>query len=119
MVDSNSNSTSQTAGRALDPALLEEIVQRVVEVAEPDRIILFGSAARGELGRDSDVDLLVVKSDVEHRRRLAQKIHLNMFGVEAAVDVLVVTPDDLDVYREKVGSVIQPALREGREVYAA
>ncbi|MBI4540739.1 MAG: nucleotidyltransferase domain-containing protein [Gemmatimonadetes bacterium] len=103
----------------MDPAVLDEIVRRVVEVARPDRIILFGSAARGEMGPDSDVDLLVVKSGVEHRRRLAQAIHRAMSGVEAAVDVLVVMPEDIEQYRDKVRPIIGPAMREGREVYVA
>jgi hypothetical protein len=54
-----------------DPAALETLIRRIVEVARPDRIVLFGSTARGEMGPDSDIDVLVVKSDVEHRRRLA------------------------------------------------
>ncbi len=102
----------------LDAALLEEIVRRVVEVARPDRIILFGSAARGEMGPDSDVDLLVIKSGVEHRRRLSQEIHMNLFGVAAAVDVVVVTPEDIEAYGDAVGTILRPALREGREIYA-
>ena len=47
------------ASKPLTPAVLEEIVRRIVEVAQPERVILFGSAARGEMGPDSDVDLLV------------------------------------------------------------
>ena len=105
-------------GGALDPAILDEIVRRVVEVAAPDRIILFGSAARGDMGPDSDVDLLVIKSGVEHRRRLSQRIHRNLFGVPAAVDVVVASPQDLELYRDAVGTIIAPALREGREIYA-
>jgi predicted nucleotidyltransferase len=46
-------------GSTLSPAFLEEIVRRVVETVQPEKIILFGSAARGEMGRDSDIDLLV------------------------------------------------------------
>jgi predicted nucleotidyltransferase len=99
--------------------VLHEIVRRVVEAAHPDRIILFGSAARGEMSPDSDVDLLVIKSGVEHRRRLAQQIHRHLFGVEAAVDVVVATPEDVEAYREAVGTIIRPALREGREIYGA
>jgi len=64
----------------INQALLGEVVRRVVEVAQPDRIVLFGSGARGRLGPDSDLDLLVIKSGVAHRRRLAQQIHLNFFG---------------------------------------
>ncbi len=106
-------------GSNVPAELLAEIIRRIVEVAQPDRSILFGSAARGEAGPDGDIDLLIVKSNVAHCRRLAQQIHLNMFGVPAAVDVIVVTPEDLERYGDSVGSIIRPALLEGREVYAA
>lgn len=100
----------------LKAEVLEEIIRRVVEAAQPDKIILFGSAARGEMGPNSDVDLLVVKSGV-HRRRLAQEIYMNLFGVGQAVDVVVVTPEDLERYRDAIGLIIEPALREGKVVY--
>jgi predicted nucleotidyltransferase len=97
---------------------LDEIVRRVVEVAEPERIILFGSAARGETGPDSDIDLLVVKAGA-HRRKLSQAIYRRLLGVGRSVDVVVVTPEDIDRYRDAVGLVIRPALKEGRTIYAA
>jgi len=105
--------------RMVDQAVLDEIVRRVVEVAQPDRIILFGSAARGEMGPHSDVDLLVIKSGVEHCGQLEERIYMNLFGVGVPVDVLVVTPEDVARIGDRVGSVIRPALREGREIYAA
>lgn len=110
---------SQAKGWELTKPLLDEIVRRVVEVARPDRIILFGSAARGQLGPDSDVDLLVVKTGVPHRRRLAQQIYRNLFGITVPVDVIVVTPEDIEAFRDKVGTIIGPALQEGKEIYAA
>jgi predicted nucleotidyltransferase len=42
--------------------ILKEIIKRVVDVAHPESIIMFGSAARGEMGPNSDVDLLVIKN---------------------------------------------------------
>jgi hypothetical protein len=91
--------SSASDGSALPATgLLAEVVRRIVEVARPERIILFGSAARGDAGPDSDLDLLVVKRGVEHRRRLAQRIYRRLLGVEVPVG---------------------PALREGREVYVA
>jgi uncharacterized protein len=98
--------------------VLDEVVRRVVAVARPDRIVLFGSAARGTMGPDSDIDLLVIKSDVPHRRRLAQQIDLALFGIRVPVDIIVVTPDDVVALRETVGTIIGPALEEGVEVYA-
>lgn len=113
------HSERPTKSKSPDPTLLEEIVRRIVAVAEPDSIIMFGSAARGEWGPDSDIDLLVIKSDVEHRGHLAEEIYVNLIGVLAAVDVLVVTRRDVDACRNKLGSVIKPALLEGKEIYAA
>ncbi len=91
----------------------------MVDVAHPDQIILFGSAARGQLGPDSDVDLLVVKSGLTNRRRLEEEIHLNFFGLGVPVDIIVVTSEEIEKYRDKLGTVIQPALDGGIEVYAA
>lgn len=99
--------------------LLGEVVQRIVAVAQPDQIILFGSAVRGEMGPDSDLDLLVIKSGVEHRGRLASEIYRRLIGIPVPVDVLVVTPENVEYLRDKVGSVVAPALREGRVVYGA
>lgn len=99
-------------------ATLDEIVRRIVEVAEPERIILFGSAARGDMGPNSDVDLLVVKPGA-HRRRLAQDIYMSLYGVGQAVELVVVTPEDIERYGDAIGLVIEPALREGKTIYVA
>nr|QNO50258.1 hypothetical protein HOIKONPE_00002 [Methanosarcinales archaeon ANME-2c ERB4] len=55
--------------------ILAEIVQKVVEVAVPDKIILFGSRAKGEQAKDSDYDIFVLKDGVVHKRKLAQRIY--------------------------------------------
>jgi len=110
---------SSPSTRFPDPSALEELVRRIVDIARPDRIILFGSAARGEMGPDSDVDLLVVKSGIEHRRRLAQDIYMNLSGVGVGVDIIVLTPEDIEAERDSVGSILGPALDEGRVIYAA
>jgi predicted nucleotidyltransferase len=103
----------------MDQAILDEIVRGVVEVAHPDRLILFGSAARGEAGPDSDVDLLVVKSGLADRIRLAQDIHLRFFGLPVPVDVIVVSPEDIEEFANGVGTVIPEALEQGKLIYAA
>lgn len=79
--------------------------------------MLFGSAARGTpSGPDSDLDLLVVKEEA-HRGKLAGEIYKALAGVGRAVDVVVVTPEDIERYGESPALVIEPALREGRVVY--
>ena len=55
----------QSLTGALDPRILDAIVRRIVEIADPEKIILFGSAARGEMTRHSDVDLLVIKKGAD------------------------------------------------------
>ena len=70
------------------------------------------------MGPHSDLDLLVVKSGI-HRRRLAQQIYRNLLGVGQPVDVIVVTPEDLEQYGDRPALVIYPALKEGRTVYHA
>jgi uncharacterized protein len=103
----------------LDKKILARIVERIVEAAQPEKIILFGSAARGTMGPNSDADLLVVKGGKFRRWDLAGAIYRHLHGVGAAVDVVIVTPDELERYSEVPFLVIYPALREGRVVYGA
>ncbi len=103
----------------LDPAVLEEIVRRIVEVAHPERIILFGSAARGTMGPNSDVDLLVVRAGEYRKRELGWRIRQSLRGLDLAFDILLTTPEELERYRDAWMLVYGPALREGRELYAA
>lgn len=93
----------QPAEATLDPGVLEEIVRRVVEVARPERIILFGSAARGQMGPHSDVDLLVI-ANVEDRSAVTGRIYRRLRGEHAAVDVIVVTPADVARYGDSHSS---------------
>lgn len=96
--------------------VIDELVRRVVEAANPEKIILFGSGARGDLGKNSDLDLLVVKRGA-HRRQLAQKIYMNLFGLGQPVDVIVVTPEDIQRYKDSHALVVKPALEEGKVLY--
>ena len=106
------------AGGTLDPRVLDEIIGRVVEAAHPERIFLFGSAARGEMGPHSDVDLLVI-ANVEDRLAAMGRIHRRLRGEHAAVDIVVVTPADVARYRNSHALIIKPAMQEGRIVYEA
>ena len=102
---------------AVSAEILDEIVRRIVATADPDEIILFGSAARGEMGTHSDLDLLVVKTGVCHRGHLTEEIYMGLLGVEQAIDVIVATPEDVERYRDVHALVIKPAMREGTVIY--
>ena len=98
--------------------VLDQIVQRIAKVVRPQKIILFGSAARGEMGPDSDLDILVV-TDCKHRRNTARKIRRQLFGVGVPIDIIVAKPEDLERYGDSIGLIYRPALREGKILYAA
>ena len=102
-----------------DTRLLEELVQRIVEAVHPLRIILFGSAARGEMGPNSDLDVLVFMPDGIHRRETAQLIYRHLRGLGFATDVVVVTQSDVAQYASNPYMLINPALEEGKELYHA
>jgi len=105
--------------RALSEETLQDIIRRIVKIARPEKIILFGSAARGEMGPNSDVDLLVIKRGKFHQGHLTGEIYMNLHGVGQAVDVILVTPEQVERYRNTHFLVIAPALREGKEIYHA
>jgi len=90
--------------------ILAEIVQKVVEAAVPDKIILFGSRAKGEHARDSDYDIFVLKSDVVHKRKLAQRIYL-------MVDVIVETPETFDKLKDNPFLIYNEIAKYGQVVY--
>ena len=99
-----------------DPAILADIVARIVRAAKPEKIVLFGSAARGTMGPNSDIDLLVIKGGKFNRHRVTTAIYRHLSG-EAAVDAVVVTPEEVERYRDTHCLVICPALREGKVIY--
>ncbi len=101
------------------PPQLDEIIRRIVEVADPQRILMFGSAARGTMGPDSDIDLLVIVDRPVHRGHLAGDIYMHLGGVRQPVDVVVATPEDMERYGDSPWLVYGWALEEGVEVYAA
>ena len=100
----------------IDQKTLDRIVERIVDVAAPEKIILFGSAARGSMGFNSDVDLLIVK-DGGDPLDLMKGIYRKLHGVGAAVDAIVVSPQEVERFKNSHALVIKPALREGRVIY--
>jgi predicted nucleotidyltransferase len=110
--------TSQST-HTREQGVLDEVVKRTVKAVQPLCIILFGSAARGTMGQDSDLDLLVVVPDGVHRRRTAQAVYKSLKGIGFAKDVVVVTESDIREYGDNPSLVIYPALRQGKELYHA
>jgi predicted nucleotidyltransferase len=98
--------------------IIDQMVLRIVERFDPERIILFGSAARGEAGPESDVDLLVVMPIHGSRREKAVEIGVAVNDIPVPKDIFVTTPEDFEWRKDIVGTIERPAVREGRLVYA-
>lgn len=97
---------------------LQEIVQSMIETADPDRIVLFGSGARGEMTPESDLDFLIVKahcSTTTTGARIRERLPWN--SSMPITDIFVVQPEDIEKYGHEAGSVIGKALQEGRVLY--
>lgn len=98
---------------------IAEILQRILDVIQPRRVILFGSAARGQMKPDSDLDFLVIVCSPIHRRKIEQQIYANLHGITVPVDVIVATEEDIEKFGNRIGTIYLPALREGKVVYEA
>jgi predicted nucleotidyltransferase len=99
------------------PACLPEVIDRIERQFHPLRIILFGSWARGEARPDSDIDLLVVLSKVEHKRKAAIQIGNSLSNLPISKDIIVTTPEEIAKYGRTVGDILRPALEEGKIIY--
>ena len=99
-----------------DP-FLAEIIDRILQVTDPDRIVLFGSRARGDARPDSDFDFLVIQPSEAPRYRRPGRIYAALADLPAEVEVVVYTPQEVDQWREVPQAFVTTALRQGRVVY--
>lgn len=98
---------------------IEEAVRRIVDEAHPIQVVLFGSAARGDLGPDSDLDLLVVMPDGTDRLDTAYRLHRRLRHLGWAKDIVVALESDVEALRDNPSMVIHTALNEGKVLYHA
>jgi predicted nucleotidyltransferase len=94
------------------------MVERIVSLFDPERIILFGSYARGDAGEESDVDLLVVVPSCEDTKRATISMMRAVADLPVSKDILVASASELETRGKLASTVLYPALREGRVLYA-
>ena len=96
---------------------VRQVVTQVVNLARPQRVILFGSAVEGRVGPDSDLDFLVVVPNGRNVRQVTDRLNVGVCGRPMPCDFLVVTPSILRKHRHTPGMIYDEILERGREVY--
>lgn len=98
--------------------LIDKMVRRIVKRFDPEKIILFGSHARGTAHPDSDVDLLIVMPVAGSKRKMQLELRTALHDVRVAKDVIVTTPEEFAWRKDVVGTIEYPAATEGKLLYA-
>ena len=96
---------------------LPEITRRILSISDPDKIILFGSSARGDAHSDSDLDLLVILRGVKSPRLESNRLRRVLRGLLVPVDIIVASPEQIQRHRNTIGLIYNSALAEGSVVY--
>jgi uncharacterized protein len=97
--------------------LIEDIIVRIVETAHPEKIILFGSRARGDARPNSDFDVLVIKESSEPRYRRSVPLYVALADLPAEVEIMVYTPEEIEEWSQVPQAFVTTAVREGRTIY--
>lgn len=99
--------------------LINDATRLLVQAANPERVILFGSYARGDYTRDSDLDLLVIMPHVQDRIEEMGRLRLVLRDVPMAIDLVVYSRDEVAERRDLRGTMLFHALREGKVLHDA
>jgi predicted nucleotidyltransferase len=98
-------------------AAIKQMVRRIVRQFGPERIILFGSHARGDAGPDSDVDLLVVMPVEGSKRAKMVEIGVALHDIRMPTDIIISTPEEFAWRKDIIGTIERPAVTEGKVLY--
>jgi uncharacterized protein len=101
----------------ISESVLSEVVDRLVSKFKPEKIILFGSYARGTADDKSDVDILVICPLTEKRRKLMVAMDRALKGMHIARDIIVLSPEEFETDRDIIGTIARPAWLEGKVLY--
>ena len=96
---------------------LDEVVRRIRDVGDPFRVVLFGSHARGDASRQSDLDILIIEPSDQPRHRRSARYRRALVGVHPSKDIVVWTPDEVADWATVPNAFITTALAEGKVLY--
>ena len=103
----------------VDEEIIQEIVRRILTVAKPDKVILFGSAASGRMTRDSDIDLLIVEPQIADQWQEYVRVRRALSGIRFPFDLLFITTEWFEASKDVIGGIAYPANKYGRVIYDA
>jgi predicted nucleotidyltransferase len=103
----------------VDQTLISEIVRRILSVAQPDKIILFGSAVVGNMTRDSDIDLLIVEPAPGNQRTESVRLRRQLSDLGFPFDVIVISKEWFEESKNVIGGIAYPANKYGKVIYEA
>ncbi|MBF0338901.1 MAG: nucleotidyltransferase domain-containing protein [Nitrospirae bacterium] len=96
---------------------LEKAIQIIIQVADPDKIILFGSRSRGDFKNESDYDIFILRKEVTNRRELTQAIYKSLYGIGAGVDLIVESPERFNELKDNPYMIYKEIAKSGKIVY--
>jgi uncharacterized protein len=107
-----------TVAWAVTPEKVRAVVERILQVSKPKKLVIFGSCVRGNLNEHSDLDVLVVTGDeVISPRKEAVRIRRSLKGISMPIDIIVVPEYQLDELADQPGLIYREALKHGEVVY--
>ena len=102
----------------ITPELINYIVEKIIREIQPEKIILFGSYARGDFTQNSDLDLFIIKDDEEPSRMIRRKVDALLRGRKFAVDLLVRKPKEIEWnFRAQNPFYLYHIFRDGKVLY--
>ncbi len=99
--------------------ILKKVIERILKVAKPQRIILFGSAVTDSMTSDSDLDLLVIEPGLTNRREESIRLREALGDLNIPIDVFAMEPERFEETKDVIGGIAYPANKYGRVIYEA
>jgi uncharacterized protein len=98
---------------------IDKIISIIVSLIDPDQIVLFGSYARGENKKTSDIDLLVLKRNLQNTKTLTDNLYMSFFDnkIKIPVDLLVLDYDKYNNLKNEIGYIYKTISKEGKLIY--